>query len=128
MNTGLVQLQGIVKSTGAKRHAEALACSVMGVIDVENELVADTMVVVRVLSALLSDPRTRLGVIQVDSDMGDVTLQGQVDTADIVQAAVDIARAQDGVQHVHNQLQIRADEDTPFLLPRTSSLVYNIEV
>ncbi len=107
---GLVRLSGQVANVAAKRHAEAIARSIRGVVGVENTITTDTGVVARVTAALLADPRTRLAVIDVTSDHGVVTLSGKVSSPEIRKAAEEIARQQEGVTAVINSLEVEPDQ------------------
>jgi len=63
-------------------------------------------VVDRVMDALLSDPRTKDAIIDVGSDRGIVILKGQVNKVDIREAAEEIARKQEGVITVINEIKV----------------------
>jgi sporulation protein YlmC with PRC-barrel domain len=112
---GIAYLRGVVDDVKAKRHAEATARSVDGVLDVRNALTADTAIVASVTAALSDDPRTNLPIIEVISDRGVVTLKGQVDSSEVRAAAEEIAGRQQGVIDVVNALEVKPDEDTLFL-------------
>jgi osmotically-inducible protein OsmY/uncharacterized protein YrrD len=111
----IVRLTGWVPSVTAKRHAEAIARSIEGVVDVEDLLDTDIAIQTRVLNALLTDPRTSVSVIEVLNTSGIVTLKGQVDSAEIRAAAEEIAANQPGVLSVVNALEVRPDDDTRWL-------------
>lgn len=112
MEKGVVQLSGSVKDVASKRRAEATARSVDGVVDVEDVLNTDTAIMARVTVALEEDARTDLANIEVISEHGIVTLKGQVDNAEVKEAAEKIASTRDGVISVTNALEIKEDEDT----------------
>jgi osmotically-inducible protein OsmY len=61
----------------------------------------------RVLHALQSDPRTMESVIDASFEQGAVTLSGKVDSYDTREAAFEIARRQDGVITVINDLKVK---------------------
>jgi len=109
---GMVQLTGTVPDVKAKRHAEAIASSVDGVLNVENSLHTDAAIVASVTGALASDPRTDLAVIGILNEQGLVTLKGQVDSPEIKEAAEEIAAQQPGVISVVNALEVKPDELT----------------
>ena len=115
----IVRLTGWVPSVTAKRHAEAIARSIEGVVDVEDSLETDIAIQTRVLNALLTDPRTSVSVIEVLNNSGIVTLKGQVDTAEIRAAAEEIAANQPGVLSVVNALEVKPDDDTRWLHARS---------
>jgi osmotically-inducible protein OsmY len=114
----IVRLEGYVPSVADKRRAEAIARSIEGVVDVENELDTDLAVQTRVMNALLNDPRTNVAVIEVVNESGVVTLKGQVDSADVRKAAEEIASSQPGVLSVVNALEVKPDDDTEWLAAR----------
>lgn len=118
----VVQLTGWVPSVAAKRHAEAIAREVEGVIDVENMLDTDTSIVAGVIHALMTDPRTEVSAIEVSSEEGVVTLSGTVDNALIRTVAGQIAADQPGVVSVKNELEVEADEYSPRLSVRSFRL------
>ncbi len=70
-----------------------------------------TDVSTRVSQALWDDPRTSDAVIEVLNKNGVVTLSGIVGSIKIVQAAEEIARAQEGVISVVNELKVKSDSD-----------------
>lgn len=115
----VVQLTGWVPSIAAKRHAEALARAVEGVIDVENVLDTDISILGAVIHALMTDPRTDVCEIEVTCEKGVVTLRGVVDSSQIRDAAQEIAAEQPGVLSVANDLAIQADEHTAWLRVRS---------
>ena len=115
----VVQLTGWVSSIAAKRHAEAIARAVDGVIDVENMLDTDISTLGAVTHALMTDPRTDVCAIEVTCEEGVVTLRGVVDSAQMRDAAAEIAAEQPGVLSVTNKLAVEADEYTAWLKVRS---------
>jgi uncharacterized protein YrrD len=120
---GVLQLSGTVPNVAGKRRAETTARSIEGVVDVENTLDTDTAIVARVTAALADDSRTELADVDVTSERGVVTLTGQVDSAEIREAAEETAENQSGVIEVINDLAIEPDEDTEVLERRTAGVV-----
>jgi osmotically-inducible protein OsmY len=120
---GIVLLVGWVPHIGAKRRAEAIARSIEGVIDVQNELDTEMTVTTRVMNALLSDPKTSLSAIDVVNERGVITLKGKVDSVGVYEAAEGIAAEQAGVLSVVNALEVEPDEDTEPLRARWLSLM-----
>ncbi|HZD55250.1 MAG TPA: BON domain-containing protein [Anaerolineales bacterium] len=59
-----------------------------------------------VANALLEDPRTEDAIIDVANDRGIITLTGTVASEEIRQAAEDIARDNQGVITVVNELKV----------------------
>jgi hyperosmotically inducible periplasmic protein len=68
--------------------------------------VGDTAITTRVKTALIKDPRIRASEIDVQTYQGRVTLNGVVDTADMAQRALDIARATAGVRTIDDKLTV----------------------
>lgn len=123
VEAGIVHLAGWVPDVEAKRRAEAIARSIEGVIDVENELDTEMAVNARVRHALLADPRTELATIEVRNHRsGVITLTGRVDSPEIAEAAVEIASEQPGVLSVIDELKVEPDENTSLLNARLLSL------
>jgi len=115
LENGVIRLTGLVRDIAAKRHAEAIARSVEGVIDVENALDTDTAIEARVVSALASHPETELAPIEVISDRGVITLRGEVDSPEVRYFAEQIAAEQARAAVVINELVVKPDKDTEFL-------------
>jgi len=115
---GVLVLTGCVRSKALQSHAEAHARAIAGVIDVQNELLIEpdrptetttdepASLTTQVYAALAADPRTQQAVIEVIADRGVVTLQGQVATTAVREAAAEIARQQRGVTAVINELMV----------------------
>jgi osmotically-inducible protein OsmY len=60
----------------------------------------------QVTDALLDDPRTTDATIDVTNDRGIITLTGTVDSIEIRKAAEEVARRQEGVVTVINDLKV----------------------
>jgi osmotically-inducible protein OsmY len=60
----------------------------------------------RVMDALLEDPRTKKAKIDVANDRGILTLTGTVDKDDVRQATEEIAKKQEGVLTVINEIKL----------------------
>jgi osmotically-inducible protein OsmY len=60
----------------------------------------------RVIEALLADPRTKDANIEVTSTGSIITLTGTVKSRAIQEAAEEIARSQQGVMSVINELKV----------------------
>jgi osmotically-inducible protein OsmY len=118
VEANIVKLTGWVPTVVDKRHAEAIVRSVEGVIEVDNQLDTDVAIQTRVVYALLSDPRTVVSIIRVTTEQGVVTLKGNVDDAEVRDAAEEVAAQQPGVISVVNELDIAPDRDTPKLKGR----------
>lgn len=61
----------------------------------------------RVFESLMHDPRTEGAVIDITIERGILTLIGSVDTVETRAAAEEIARQQDGIVSVINQLKVK---------------------
>ncbi len=104
--SGTVVLSGIVRSRATKETLEQMARRVRGVSAVENRLTVDEDVEVAVAQALAADARTRLGFpgILVGVVYGMVFLKGSVASAEIKNAAGEIAAKIQGALRVSNGL------------------------
>lgn len=60
----------------------------------------------RVANALMEDPRTEDAIIEVTNDRGVITLTGSVNSDEVRKAAEEIARQQEGVITVVDELKI----------------------
>jgi len=115
LDSGVLRLSGMVADVRTKRRVEAAARSVMGVLDVQNDLDTGTALQARVTEALSYDRRTALSQIEVFAGVGVVTLRGQVDAPEVREAAAEIAAAQHGVTAVVNELTVARDDETALL-------------
>ncbi len=104
--SGAVTLSGVVRSQAIKETAEQLAWKVKGVSAIENHLTVDSDVEVAVAQALASDTRTRAGFpgILIGVVYGVAYLKGTVASAEIKNAASEIAAKIKGVLRVSNEL------------------------
>lgn len=125
MEGGVLRLMGSVRSKPLQYHAAEHAHNIEGVIDVQNELVVDPDlpteittenqidVALQSTAALAADPRTEQAVIEVIYDRGVVTLQGQVESMAVRNAAAEIAGQQPRVTTVVNELMIASKVEAP---------------
>jgi hyperosmotically inducible protein len=116
---GDVLLSGFVDSQAQADHAVELAKAVDGVTSVQNKLIVkdgkstagnvldDSVVTVKVKSALVADESTRGSNIAVTTNKGVVQLGGFVDSADQQARATSVARTVEGVQSVVNDTSIK---------------------
>jgi osmotically-inducible protein OsmY len=119
---GVVKMDGSVPDIKAKRRLEYEARTLEGIVEVENNLLPGKIADSQVLAALANDPRTEFSVIEVIEDRNTVTLRGQVDSVEILQAAIEIAETQPGVLRVINGLSVKEDRFTAaFVTPYTRS-------
>ena len=104
VEAGVIWLRGHVSTRINKRNAEEAARSVAGVLGVENDLIADEELVLAVAQALGKEERTRSERIAVGVRNGFITLNGQVGSAAIRDAAEAIAASIPPVRGVINYL------------------------
>ena len=78
-------------------------------------MVGYSEIAARVRAALTQDPRTAEYSIEVIEENGLVTLRGEVDSQEASQAAEEIARTQEGVIEVVNELE--TDQSQEPLIP-----------
>jgi hyperosmotically inducible protein len=116
---GEVLLSGFVDSQAQADREVQLAKSVEGVQSVQNKLMIkngkatagnqldDSVITVKVKSALLADDQTRGSEFAVTTNKGVVQLSGFVDSADEQARATSVARNVEGVQSVVNDTSIK---------------------
>jgi len=116
-----VRLRGRVRTLPQKLIASGLVERLAEVGSVANELIADPDVVRAVADALARDPRTAAYVIRVDARHGLVTLRGEVASAAIQDAAMQIAASVPLVASVRNQTTVGGDARPSVALARPST-------
>jgi hyperosmotically inducible periplasmic protein len=116
---GEVLLSGFVDNQAQADREVQLAKAVDGVQSVQNKLMIkdgkstagavldDSVITVKVKSALMTDDQTRGTEIAVTSNKGVVQLSGFVDSADEQARATSVARTVEGVQSVVNDTSIK---------------------
>ena len=116
---GEVMLSGFVDNQAQADREVQLARGVEGVQSVQNKLMVkdgkstagsvldDSVVTVKVKSALVADDATRGADIAVTTNKGVVQLGGFVDSADEQARAASVARNVEGVQSVVNDTSIK---------------------
>jgi Mg2+/Co2+ transporter CorC/osmotically-inducible protein OsmY len=110
---GVVRLTGRVRATAARLAAEQLVAATRGVLSVQNELVADDELAVRVERALCSSG-IHVDDVQVSVLLGQVKLSGAAASAGEREAAARLAASVPGVESVVNQLEVRGSgRDVP---------------
>lgn len=117
--SGVVTLSGRVDHLLARERAAELAQRVKGVLSVVNQIVVikggrdDSDVANDVRSALLENPVTEAGEVQVDIQRGVATLTGSVNSlAEKRQAALTAASVH-GVREIENNLEVQFSTDRP---------------
>ena len=116
---GEVMLSGFVDNQAQADREVQLARGIEGVQSVQNKLMIkegkstagnvldDSVITVKVKSALLADDQTRGTEFAVSSNKGVVQLSGFVDSADEQARATTVARTVEGVQSVVNDTSIK---------------------
>lgn len=88
------------------------ACSATRTQRAAGEHVDDAALLTSVKSALVSNPVTEAGEINVDVNRGTVKLSGFVGSQKEKSAAADVARGVDGVKSVQNDIAVNSQEST----------------
>ncbi len=104
INEGIAYLSGYVATAAHKARAESDVRRVEGVERVENNLHSDEELQALVAERLARDTELRHCLLQVRSTQGFIRLDGQVESADLANAAVRIAGGVSGVRAVVNGL------------------------
>ena len=116
---GEVLLSGFVDSQAQADREVQLAKAIEGVQSVQNKLMIkagdstagvtldDSVVTVKVKTALMTDNQTKANQIAVTTNKGVVQLSGFVDSADEQARATSVARNVDGVRSVVNDTSIK---------------------
>ena len=102
---GVVRLQGHMSTWRNRTLAEEAACSVPGVLGLENDLVLDQDLATAVAQALGKDDQNRFTRVSIGVQHGFITLNGEVDSAEIRKAAEVIAASVPQVRGVINTIQ-----------------------
>jgi osmotically-inducible protein OsmY len=123
VDNNILTMRGSVPDIQTKRRLEYVARTMVGVLEVENNLHPENVADSKVLAALSNDPRTEFSVIEVIEDRNQVTLRGQVDSVEILQAAFEIADAQTGVLRVINGLSVKEDCFSPAFVTRITKIL-----
>ena len=116
---GEVMLSGFADTQAQIDRQVALAKAVQGVQSVDNKLMVksgtstagnvldDSVVTVKVKTALMSDPATKGNEIAVTTHKGVVQLSGFVDSAADQERATSVARSVEGVHNVLNETTLK---------------------
>jgi hyperosmotically inducible protein len=102
MKTGILRLTAILAVL-----AVAGACSSTRTQQSAGEVIDDSVLTSKVKVALIDDPITKAGQINVGTEKGIVQLTGFVNSTAMKTKAGEIARSVDGVKDVRNDLEIR---------------------
>lgn len=107
MNTRIIKLTAILATL-----AFASACSSTRTQQSAGEVIDDSVLTGKVKVALIDDPITKAGQINVETYRGVVQLGGFVDTAQQKEQATRVARSITGVKEVRNDLRISTPQAT----------------
>jgi osmotically-inducible protein OsmY len=122
---GVVWLRGHVSSDGKRRRANEVLWGLDGLLQLHNELVADTALAAAVAMALAYDPRTARQRIGVYASLGVMRLRGVVRTATAQASAWEIAAAVPLVKQVVNELRVDPAAD---VLPDLAGVTNNYDL
>jgi hyperosmotically inducible protein len=106
MRTGILKLTAILGVL-----AIAGACSSTRTQQSAGEVIDDSVLTSKVKIALIDDPVTKAGQINVETFRGVVQLGGFVDNAQQKEQATKVARSVTGVKEVRNDLRVSAKPD-----------------
>lgn len=107
MNRGFIKLIAI-----AGALAMVSACSSTRTQQSAGEVIDDSVLTSKVKLALVDDPVTKAGQINVETYRGVVQLGGFVDTARAKEQATRVARSVTGVKEVRNDLRVSTPQAT----------------
>jgi hyperosmotically inducible periplasmic protein len=106
MKTGILKLTAILGVL-----AVASACSATRTQQSAGEVIDDSVLTSKVKLALIDDPITKAGQINVETYRGVVQLGGFVDNAQQKDQATKVARSVTGVKEVRNDLRVSTKPD-----------------
>ena len=106
MKTGILKLTAILGVL-----ALATACSSTRTQQSAGEVIDDSVLTSKVKVALIDDPITKAGQINVETYRGVVQLGGFVDNAQQKDQATNVARSVTGVKEVRNDLRVSTKPD-----------------
>ena len=107
--------------------AAAAACTATRTQESTGEVIDDSVLTSKVKMALVEDPVTKAGQINVETYRGVVQLGGFVDNADQKAQATRVAREVPGVTEVRNDLQISSDHSTTGSVIDDSALTASVK-
>jgi len=107
MNRGMIKLIAM-----AGVLAMVSACSSTRTQQSAGEVIDDSVLTSKVKVALIDDPVTKAGQINVETFRGVVQLGGFVDNARIKEQATKVARSVTGVREVRNDLRVSTPQET----------------
>jgi hyperosmotically inducible protein len=101
--------KGLVSAVIVVAALATAACASTRTTKSAGEQVDDTVTTAAVKSALIADPATKAYQIDVETFKGTVQLNGFVDSAEGKDRATQVAKKQNGVTAVRNNLTVRTD-------------------
>jgi len=104
---GVVRLSGHVSKELHRHEAVQVAAAVPGVVRVVDELVSDEQLTKAVALAMRPYLQLQPSRVAVDTNLGTVILQGELDSPEDVQLAQNVAASVPGVLSVENRLRVR---------------------
>jgi|SRR5688572_17610477 hyperosmotically inducible protein len=105
--------KGFVSAVAFVMSLAMVACASTGTQKSAGEQVDDTVTTADVKAALIGDPVTKAGQIDVEVFKGTVQLNGFVDSQASKDRATQLARQSKGVTAVHNNLTVKTTTDRP---------------
>ena len=104
--------QGFVRLTAIVGALLLVACSATRTQRAAGEVIDDSTLTAKVKTALIEDPVTKAGQINVDTYRGVVSLGGFVDNAAAKDQATKVAKSVTGVKEVRNDLSVSSPQAT----------------
>jgi osmotically-inducible protein OsmY/sporulation protein YlmC with PRC-barrel domain len=128
VHDGLVTLLGYASTSTNKKRAERAARTVLGVLEVENEIVTDEEITIAISQTLSRDERTHNLRILVSARHGIVALNGEVGSAEERTIAEEVAASVPQVRGVVDYIHapgVAVDEaQQPVMQPQIGQDVY----
>jgi hypothetical protein len=111
---GVVRLYGHIANELHRRETVSRVAVAPGVVAVEDRLITDEQLVNAVALAMLSNPELQPSRVRVSANLGDVVLEGELDSERDIELAVKVAAKVPGVISVENRLCVnRMKVDSP---------------
>lgn len=130
VENGHVNAWGHVRKDFHRRRIEAIIAAVPGVTAVSNHIVSDNQLAVDIAQALSSDERTRSIFLTVSCGHGWVTLIGEVNTIEALEAVEEVLSTVPNVRGIVNLPAVSGlpgPEDRLAVQPDIGARVYNWE-
>ncbi len=104
---GTAHLTGSVHMPIQKADAEKAMALAAGVLQIQNDIVADWDMEIAIAEAVAKEGLTRYGLVTVKSALGHVTLAGHLASQEMVDKAVKVAEGVAGVRSVAQEIKVR---------------------